>query len=92
MNKKTAKKLVWQLTKGIGAIDDKLWLVYYRVSPEDFKIFKEKNWRWEVVLEYKGKLLFRIQIKQLEAAMVIDGKLIKFPYSINFETKEVKIW
>lgn len=89
MKKKEAKKLVWQLTCGPSRLDEELWIIYYKV--EDFKM-KERNWNWQVVLEYGGKLLFKAQMAQIEMAMVINGKLRKFPYSINFETKEIVIW
>lgn len=90
MKKKEAKKLIWKLTEGVGKLDNKdLWFIYYRVK--DFRV-KEPLWDWEVVLEYQGILLFRIQIDQLEDVMIIDGKLRKYPFSINFETKEIVIW
>jgi len=98
MNKKQAKQLVWQLTEGIGHLDEELWYVYYRVPTEDFKLLKERNWRWEVVLEYRGKILFRAQLEVIGSLMIVRDlktkkmKLHKFSYSINFETKEIVIW
>lgn len=93
MKKRTTKKLLWQLTKGIGKLDEELWDIYYKPDLDgDNKFLKEKNWVWVIVLEYKGKILFRAQLDKLNNAMIVDGKLEKFPYSINFETKEIKIW
>lgn len=96
MKKRQAKQLVWQLTKGVGALDEELWFVYYRVPPEDFKL-NERLWRWEVVLEFKGKVFFKAQLEQIENSMIIEDKtrrkkLHKLPYSINFETREIVIW
>lgn len=99
MRKRQAKQLVWQLTKGGGSInmDKELWTIYYRVPQEDF-ILKERNWRWEVVLKYHGKILFKAQIDNIQKCMLCEDtktkkmKFHKFPFSISFETKEVVIW
>ena len=92
MKKRECKQLIYQLTEGPAKIDEELWLVYYRVPQEDFKHQKERNWRWEVVMEYQSKLLFKAQLRNIECAMMIDGKQQKLPYSINFENKELVIW
>ena len=83
MDKRLAKKLTRIFRKDL---DKELWWAYYIPDKEDCRLLKERIWRWQVVIEYKGILLFKPDIKEL-LGIVEDRGL-----SINFETKEIMVW